>query len=731
MTAVGFLPLFGGPGYEQSLASGLLVPSAAAIASALDVTLLRPSPAVALSRGVASGLLLAAVSFFTALLHGVRTPICDLTGGATGFILTAGVGSVLGGTWGATAGLLLRSKRRVLGSVLVGLAAPVGSIVVSLWRFYTSPMIFAFDPFVGYFSGTLYDTIVEPGEALYTYRAGSLATLIGCALVASCIELGDRVRVRWCGRLALGAAALVASVLVTVNGDRLGHWSTSASIARDLGGRITGDRCEVVYPSAMRTDEAKLMLKDCEEQLADVEREIGARLEAPVRAFFFRDAAEKKRLMGAADTLIAKPWRREVYLQVASYPHPVLGHELAHVVAGLLAPGPFHVAGGLWPNPGLIEGIAVAAAPHDDDLTDAQWARAMMDLGVLPPIETLFSFGFLGQNASKSYTVAGAFVRWIMRTYGAETVRRWYGGEKLEALTSQPWKNLDRQFRGALAELTTGPEGTSYAKAKFDRPSIFQRRCPHVIDALRRRADHCRDAQRTDEAMGLYADVLARDAHDWAALYGRAQTMLRQVDASRGQSALEELLSDATVPRTWRDRAEEALADWNMLDGAFERAAHRYRLMADKTLDEDAARTLEVKALAAETPELREPIVAWLLGDKDHGPDQVLGAALLGRAETQAGLPRYLLGKNLAQRGLYARAAEALDRAMEARLPTERLEREAVRQRGIAACALGQRAAVSRMFAIVEDARGPFAHAHAGRRDALVRLLKRCRTEGP
>ena len=30
--AVGFLPLFGGPGYEQSLATGLLVPAATAIA---------------------------------------------------------------------------------------------------------------------------------------------------------------------------------------------------------------------------------------------------------------------------------------------------------------------------------------------------------------------------------------------------------------------------------------------------------------------------------------------------------------------------------------------------------------------------------------------------------------------------------------------------------------------------------------------------------------------------
>src|SRR5690606_14621288 len=118
-----------------------------------------------------------------------------------------------------------------------------------------------------------------------------------------------------------------------------------------------------------------------------VEATLGARGPARIRAFFFRDEHDKKRLMGAAHTYVAKPWREEVYLQVAPYPHPVLGHELAHVIAGSFGRGPFRIAGaaGGWlPNPGLIEGVAVAASPHDDDLTDAQWARAMMQIGILP-----------------------------------------------------------------------------------------------------------------------------------------------------------------------------------------------------------------------------------------------------------------------------------------------------------------------------------------------------------
>jgi hypothetical protein len=248
------------------------------------------------------------------------------------------------------------------------------------------------------------------------------------------------------------------------------------------------------------------MLADCEEELASVEAWLGARGPDKVTAYFFRDAGEKKRLMGAADTYIAKPWQRAVYLQVASYPHPVLGHELAHVVAGSFGRGPFRVAGplsGIWPNPGLIEGVAVAASPDDDELTDAQWARAMKDLGLLPPIGSVFSMDFLGANASKSYTLAGAFVRWLVDERGAGIVRAWYGGGDLEALTGAKWNELDARFRAYLDTLQLSPEAQAFAKAKFDRPSVFARTCPHVIDAMKREADRCASGMQIDRAVKL------------------------------------------------------------------------------------------------------------------------------------------------------------------------------------------------------------------------------------
>jgi hypothetical protein len=141
-------------------------------------------------------------------------------------------------------GRLVKPRRRAVVAVLLALAGPIGSALVSFGRFLTSPMIFAYDPFVGYFSGTLYDTVIDAGTAMLTYRAGSLATLAAVALFASVLErrkdrpfglVLDLRTTATRARAALGLVCTLASVGLILAGSKLGHFSTAASIAKDLG----------------------------------------------------------------------------------------------------------------------------------------------------------------------------------------------------------------------------------------------------------------------------------------------------------------------------------------------------------------------------------------------------------------------------------------------------------------------------------------------------------------
>jgi hypothetical protein len=743
---IGFLPLFGGPGYEQALASGVLLPSTSAIGTALALSSAPPSgtrragaEGAPWTYGVRRGATLAGAAYLAALVHGVRVGFCDFWGGTALFVLTAGIGSVMGGVWGAlVAPLAAGRRRRRLWCVLLGLAGPLAGVLTSVARFYTSPMVFAYDPFFGYFSGTLYDTVVDVRPELWTYRAGSLLTLAGTALVMSAMPrlsaLAAPAAANRRARLVAGVLALSASVVHCACGPELGHWETAATIARSIGGRSSGARCDVVHPDSLAPSQSALLVRDCEQELAAVEQRLQARLDGRLTAFVFQDADQKRRLMGAADVSIAKPWRHELYVQMASYPHPVLGHEIAHVVAGSFARGPFRVAGGLgglWPNPGLIEGTAVAASPDDDELTDAQWARAMLELSVLPAPSEIFSLGFLGQSADKSYTVAGAFVGWVLDGHGAGTVRAWYGGASIEALTGRPLAALDDDFRAWLRALPMPEEALTYARARFERPSVWRRTCPHVVDALNRKADQCREQNRFARAIGLYTEALGRDPHDWHARFerNRADMRLSGSDAAAEAKAdLQRIASDEKAPANWRDRALEAVSDAEVLEGNDAAAADGYRAVAARTLDEDAARTLEVKALALSDPLAREAVVDLLIGDGDRSPDAWVGAFTLGwwGGRAPSALAAYLAGKNLARHEQWARSASWIDEALTLGLPTERIHREALRQLVITACVLGDGDALQRLREAVVAGDSPFARTAGGRREWLLRLVARC-----
>jgi tetratricopeptide (TPR) repeat protein len=584
--------------------------------------------------------------------------------------------------------------------------------------------------------------VIDAGTALLTYRVGSFATLCAVALFASVLERRDGapfglvLDLRTTGpraRAALALAATLTSVGIIVAGSKLGHFSTAASIAKDLGAEKHGARCDVVYPSTTREQEANLLVKDCDEEVAAVERRLGAKGPSRVRAFFFRDADDKKRLMGAAHTYIAKPWREEVYLQLGGYPHPVLGHELAHVISGSFGRGPFKIAGdvgGLLPNPGLIEGMAVAASPDDEDLTDAQWARAMMQIGILPDMRTIFSLEFLGGASSKSYTLAGAFITWIGDRFGFDVARAWYSGADITTLTKLDWPALDKAFKDDLQQTPMPDEASSFARAKFARPGIFGRKCPHVVDALRHEADVCRDTQRYEEAIRLYREAIAKDAHDFASQKELATVERRHGDREHGKALLTELATadEKRVPRATKDRAEEALADAQFVDGDFEGAAQRWEALAARTIDEDVARTLEIKALGARDERARDAIRGLLLGDMKHGPDIFWGGVDLGSwgRESPSGLASYLAGRNFVGRGFYEIGAALLDDALARGTPTPRVTRETLRQRAVAACALDDRAALAKVRERIEGPNDPFKGASGGRRESTLRMIARC-----
>ncbi|HEY1536235.1 MAG TPA: hypothetical protein VGF76_19575, partial [Polyangiaceae bacterium] len=518
----GFIPQFGGPGYEAALVAGLVLPAVTAIGVAFEVGALRGTPLEAFGLGLKRGFWLSALGLLIVLCHGLRVGFCDAAWGIELYLLAPLPGALLAGVWGAAVGICARRVRlgwRLRTACILGaLSAPLLGIGVSLGRFYTSPMVFAFDPFFGYFAGPLYDTVIDAFWGLATYRAGSLLSLLSVGCLAAHFDENLRFtgfRRSWLA--GVGVAAALGSALLIGNGTTLGHFSTRSSIEAALGQQVYGARCDVKYSSGILRRDALLFARDCDAELRADEAYFEIQAPPRVTAFLFANEAEKGRLMGASSTYIAKPWRHEIYVQYSAYPHPVVGHELAHVVAGSFGVGPFRVSGpwGGWiPDPGRIEGVAVAASPNDnDDFTLDEWAKTLLDLSLLPPLESVFRLGFLGQNSSTAYTVAGAFMHWFHDRYGASALRRWYGGEPIERVVGKNFGELEAAWRADLSRVQVAPALLNEARVRFDRPALFGRHCPRIVDRLNGVANQKLGSADTAGARRALGELLRLDPH--------------------------------------------------------------------------------------------------------------------------------------------------------------------------------------------------------------------------
>jgi tetratricopeptide (TPR) repeat protein len=324
-----------------------------------------------------------------------------------------------------------------------------------------------------------------------------------------------------------------------------------------------------------------------------------------------------------------------------------------------------------------------------------------------------------------AYTVSGAFVGWVHDRFGAEVLRGWYGGQDLDALTRLSWPALEKAWHEDLDGAVLPEAARAVAKARFDRPAIFGRRCPHAIDACKGRADRARSAGDYEGALHAYDEVLALDPRDNGARVNIALTHLRMGRVDEGAAELDRLVASNDLSRHMRDRALDERADLALGLDQGEEAARRYRELMSRTVDDDALRNFEVKIAAAEDPRLRPALVALLVGTPARGTDRTLALELLGALTVrlpEEGLPHYLLARQFFNAGQYEDALPRLDRALAASLRIARVQVESERLRLVCACALGDRRLAAEAYLRYATRR----EVSQARREAARSLVERC-----
>jgi tetratricopeptide (TPR) repeat protein len=628
-------------------------------------------------------------------LNALRVRNCDLAGGFVWLAILPLASAAIASAAGVVCGLALGR-----GATAAAIGVFLLSVSWALWRFWDAPPINAYDPFGGYFPGTLYDEEVAVPTALLWARAYHFAGALAALALAALFLDGERGRLRLRAarrRSLLPPLALLAiAIALGASHARLGFSRSTDDVARALGAEKRTAHFVLHYsPTGPFARDIELWAADHEFRWRELSELFHVEPQAPVHAFLFDSPAQKAQLMGAGHTSIAKPWRREIYLQHEPWPHPVLKHELAHVFAGAFGDPIFHASRrGVFLDVGLVEGVATAAAWHGAPLTPHQQAHVMRARGIAPPLDAVFSLRFLRYNGSAAYAEAGSFCRFLLDTRGPAPLEAVYraGGsaEAYRAAYGAPRAELVAEWETFVDALVVPEPQQKLAEERLGAPSVFHRVCAHELALRREAAAQAAAAGDRTRALAELESVCHDEPDDPEAI---AELMLGERGSQKNDRAAataRRLLAHPKVSPPLRARAEALLADLAFEAGDLPAARARYLAAAALPLDEANARLLTVKQRIAGMDAPPPELVRMLVDPQRNAALDLATTQALATAHPDDALYQYLWARQLDQQSLWAQAAEAFARARALGLPDARFSREADRLEGLARFRLGQ-----------------------------------------
>ncbi|MGI5862564.1 MAG: tetratricopeptide repeat protein [Myxococcales bacterium] len=687
------LPLFEVPGFELAWAMTAmlaLLAGAAGIVAARQARarLAEPqtprAPEIGLAFGAASlfcGLVLL-LPLLAAVVGALASTRCDPWTGVGFYALLPVPTLLLGAACGVAAGC---GFHRAWTAGLAYAALLLASFAVSLWPLWAGPQVFALNHFFGYFPGPLYDEALSVDSRLVAHRVLTLLWtalgLVGAAILRDARSGHPAFPLRRGLALAFTLAGIAGFQAFSFH---LGLGTSDEALARALGGRSETEHFILHYPRTKPAEEVRRLERDLEYAWSHLSAFLGAAPEGKVTAWFHRSPGEKRRLVGAAHTDYAKPWRREFHVSDEDFPHRTARHELAHVFGAAFGSPFFGVSARrvVWVNIGLVEGLAVAADNRPDELTLHQWSAAMRRLKLAPDIRAIVDpVGFYGQPPSRAYTLAGSFLRFLADRYGAGSLRALYPGGDFAKAFGKPLDELAREWESFLDAMPLSERALHTAEVRFERGSIFARPCAREVALLRGEAVRMHEAD-PDRALGLYRRCQEIEPGNPAHLRGEAELLHARGDFEGALGLWRALLAQAGDGVAARAQALMALGDLAWEQGNLAQARESFSKLLDLHRDQATDRTAWVKLESLEDTETG-PVLRRFFARRAGLAEVLLLDEIADRRPDWATAP-YLIGRQLFNHGAPADAVPYLERARALGLGQRELAIENLRVLGTA-----------------------------------------------
>ncbi len=468
------------------------------------------------------------------LLNAFRIKNCNFGEGFLFFFLLPVISCVYSTAAGTFFGFWI--KRRWL-AYLAYIGFLVLTCVPVVINLIFHPPVFAYHPTFGYFPGPIYDFVIPITSTLLIARAETLLwTLLFFGLTVSICEISRDTslmpQLKWRKLFKpptkhVGLYLLIVCLLgFQFYAGALGIRPTRGDIARKLGGFRETAHFEIFYARELET-EIERIAADCEFQYAQVSAYLipdGGELSRKVRAYVYASTNQKKQLIGAGNTSVEDPFGYGFHIHTQGFPHPVLKHELAHVFTVPWSPLKVSL------KIGLHEGIAVAADWDEGRLTAHQWAKAMRQMEIAPPLSAIMGLGFWGHAGSRSYLFAGSFVRFLVDTYGIEKFKGVFPTGNFVKHYGKNLSALEAEWNTFLETVPLQDDDVAYATYRLKRPSVFEQVCAHEMAALRDTAWQVYYRKDFVTAVETFETMLSDEPENLSTLRGLMYSAYRMLD---------------------------------------------------------------------------------------------------------------------------------------------------------------------------------------------------------
>lgn len=382
---------------------------------------------------------------------------------------------------------------------------------------YFLPQIYFYNPVVAFFPGTIYDEDIAITMKIISYRG--IIFIIYLAILF--FIRSQQMKVNKQIIVVLAYILFSLQFLIKV----FSPFQTQISdISKSLGGKAHTEHFVIYFPKELKLEKIEYLKSVHEFYYNEIKNILNDEVSEKITSFIFRTEEEKKLLTGAGNADFAKPWLKQIFMEVDNY-EKVLKHELAHIFSGNYGKTPFKLAHNF--NPAMIEGFATAIDNNfrNEDLFYSTFLLYQLDKKI--SFESIFnSFNFFTQIPSVGYLYSGAFIRFLIETYGIEKVKLLYGNLDFQQNYGKELKILQKEFYEYIKKQNFN-NNQYKAQLYFSGLPLIKKSCAHEISVRLKFAEELFSSGKFDNASKVFREIYLNTNNN-EALIGYIESLINQ-----------------------------------------------------------------------------------------------------------------------------------------------------------------------------------------------------------